>query len=428
MPFEKGWTSEPYPFALDGALNDRFDEIPTYAETQDHKVGERLETFLSVMPLILDNNVQVDEREWAMSPEGDALVLAKVPGNVQRWLSRQYLRDPAYKSTELRIQLLATQSEAALLQTFWSQKRAHYATLPAIVLSTEISGVTWTDAPAVTTVPAGSYTGQLVVDDLTWDSQLAPFSILLPIDAGHVLVAPDDVEGVDDSHVTAAQQQGHASPVPAAAVVKAFATTKTIISAHLPSGNWLTDEHIHYPTAQQMGAVFVLRQMPTNDEDIEKARTGQPQRFDKGIRAAGVRLGDHIFISADQQGTGTEYHEAMHRISHPAVRAVLGWDFNEGVTEYFTRLLLKGAENVVRNDAQYSSQRAGVEFLLDNTSITEQDLANAYFGGVLGPLFVEVVDATKAVERVSLQAYANALGATSYDAQTYLERVLKNKR
>ncbi|MCG5465065.1 hypothetical protein MED01_003335 [Micromonospora sp. MED01] len=409
---------------MNGAPLKKYDEIPTYAAGDTDQVGARLTEQIDYLMPVIMSSTGVDDAVWETAPDGQALVLALAPGEVRVWAAREFLRDGAYRVTELEIELLAEQSRQQLLKTFWAGKRKHYAELAEIVLKTEINGTTVTAAPDVVTVPAGRYTKQIVVDGETWQDQLAPFSILLPIDDVLVSVSPDDVEGVDDSHVVAAQEEGRATRLPAATVRARFATTATIVRPYVPASDWLTDTQLHYPTPTQMGAVFVLRRMPADEGEIEQTRQNDPELFQQGLTSPGVRLDDHIYVRIDHLGTGTEYHEAMHKLSHRTFRAVMGWDFNEGATEYFTRLLLAESEDVVRNDAQYASQRSGVEFLIDRGLITSQDLATAYFRGLLEPLFRKVREATRGTKLVSLQAYAHALGPRSYDAQSFLGQVL----
>ncbi|MFV2103561.1 hypothetical protein [Micromonospora sp. LOL_024] len=417
MPFERGWTAHK-------ALKWDY-EIPTYAKEGDQNVGARLTGQFEYLTPSIISSTDIDESAWAAA-DGQALVLAVNLLGAEVWAAREFLRDPAYQSTERSIQEIADQTEPQLLETFWHNQRQEFDERAEIVLETEVKGRDSTDTSKVVTVPPGIYINHTVIDGRILPQQLAPFSIQLSLTNGaHVSVAPDDVAGVDNSHVTEAQNRGTATRLSAETVTARFATTATIIQRYLPTTQWLTDQQLHYPTPREMGAVFVLGRKPKDDSEIEQALEDSPELFEQGLTSPGVRLDDHIYVRDDQLGTGTEYHEAMHMLSHRSMRAVLGWDFNEGTTEYFTRLLLaESVDTAVRNDAQYSSQRAGVEFLIDRELTTPLDLANAYFKGELEPLFTTMREATSGTELVSLQAYAHALGATSYYAQDHLGRVL----
>jgi hypothetical protein len=172
-----------------------------------------------------------------------------------------------------------------------------------------------------------------------------------------------------------------------------------------------------------MGAVFVLERLPKSQEEILAALKKDRARFAEGLGMPGVRLGNELYIQETHKGGGTEYHEATHRLSQRAVRDVLGFHFNEGVTEYFARLVVKGPvsrNELVHNEAQYLSQYGGIVELLRSKAATEDELADAYFKGMLQPLFARFADRTK--QQMSLQAYADHLDPNhSFAAQEVLD-------
>ncbi|WP_436762962.1 hypothetical protein [Streptosporangium sp. V21-05] len=154
-----------------------------------------------------------------------------------------------------------------------------------------------------------------------------------------------------------------------------------------PRPDWLRDEHVHYVTQDQLGALLVLDRMPANPEEIETARADDGFAMSKTTN--GVQIDGHIYIREDRTGAGTEYHETVHKLSHPAIREIFGFWFNEGLTEHFTRLLMDSGE-LVRDKDQYGQQQMAITALMDHAGVTEAELAGAYFRGELQPLYDRV--------------------------------------
>jgi hypothetical protein len=179
----------------------------------------------------------------------------------------------------------------------------------------------------------------------------------------------------------------------------------------------------------EMGAAYVLERAPLPAE-VAAVKQDQQTRdhFVTGSSLPGLRLRADIFIlnTMTGTGTGTEYHEAVHQRSHDAFRRTFGNKFNEGATEYFTRILVSGPaqrHELVRNDSPYEPQRASVTALVEAGVITEPDLANAYFAGALEPLFAGFDTATDG--QMSFQAYLDRQeNATAHIATELLEQAV----
>jgi hypothetical protein len=176
-----------------------------------------------------------------------------------------------------------------------------------------------------------------------------------------------------------------------------------------------------------MGAAFVLEKAPTAAEvGMVKQDERAHDHFVTGSSLPGLRLGADIFIQKMMTGTGTEYHEAVHQRSHDAFRRTFGNKFNEGATEYFTRIVVSGAaqrRELVRNDSPYEPQRASVTALVRAGVVTEPGLASAYFAGALEPLFAGFDTAIGG--QMSFQAYLDRQdNATAHIATELLEKAV----
>jgi hypothetical protein len=252
--------------------------------------------------------------------------------------------------------------------------------------------------------------------------QWSPFSLVVSVEGREVVISSDLAWGVDESHNELAQELNLSQSVSADRIMAVFAETDWI-AQYLPSARWLRDEEIHYVTPEEMGAVFVLERMPAPGEAAD-AKQKDEARYTEGASTPGVRIGEHIYIQHNDRGTGTEYHEAIHKLSHPASNLILGHWFNEGVTEYLTRRLtaeLVRSKEIVRNDDQYGPQYRAIEALVQLTGVTDAELNEAYFRGILEPLYEKVANAGvhapfTLLAPFSLDGYAKRLGSSTATA------------
>ena len=115
--------------------------------------------------------------------------------------------------------------------------------------------------------------------------------------------------------------------------------------------------------------------------------TEQALIFYLSARPTGFRDGEDIYVRADRQGFGTEIHEAIHRYSSRNVVENIGFNFNEGLTEYFTRIVT--ADRIERGD-EYYYQLLLVELLVDKSILSVADLGDMYFNGAADRLLTQL--------------------------------------
>lgn len=148
--------------------------------------------------------------------------------------------------------------------------------------------------------------------------------------------------------------------------------------------------HIHYVDDQS----FVLAFVKSFSDPRLKGRDRQRlERLAEDV--GGFRFDTEMYVKQERKGLGTEIHEAIHRYSEPAVLTALGWHFNEGVTEYFTRQIT-AEKNILRED-EYFKQYNFVQGLVEGGYITADDLKQMYFRGAANLLL------TRLKERMSGQ-------------------------
>jgi hypothetical protein len=277
------------------------------------------------------------------------------------------------------------------------------------------------------TVPPGEHAITGFVTRKITTKQRSPFSVVVSVEGLEVVISSDLAWGVDKSHNEQAEQLNVVESVNSSRIMAVFAENDWI-KPYLPPGGWLRDDQIHYVTPDEMGAVFVLREMPAPGE-APAARQQNEAKYIEGQSTPGVRFGEHIHIQNSERGTGTEYHEAIHKLSHQATNLVLGNSFNEGVTEYLTRRLTEGlvqSGEIVRNDQQYAPQYHAIEAMMRQTGITDDELNEAYFRGILEPLYEKVTNAGvhapfTTLAPFSLDGFASRLGSgTATAAQQML--------
>ncbi|MBP2704940.1 hypothetical protein JOL79_14055 [Microbispora sp. RL4-1S] len=403
MGFETGWIANPpYPGKPKAKR-----ALPAYEKADAGGLGDASDNDLTAT---FDHGfIEVDPELWLEGPDHTLYVCGSYQGLMEYWIERAALGDPAYKDTAALIaEKYAAEVEA--LASFWEKKQAQYEPSKGgqqtVTLERSLKGIDGTGKQV--TVTPGTYPCLgTETRRIPGETQLSPYSVSITFGDKRVLINPDTLSGYVDEHVVEAKSLGLANTLKAETIRALFAETKSLISAYVPHGQWLGDEHVHYVTSDEMGAVFVLEKMPASPDAVEGARRKDGDFFELGANTPGVRFGDHIFIQRDYLGIGVEYHEAVHRLAHPATLKILGWGFNEGATEYFTRMLVAGAgdsHKQVRPDGQYQSEREGIEALINLDVFTADDLAKAYFGGQMQALFDKA--ARRLGKDFSLQAYA----------------------
>jgi hypothetical protein len=381
-------------------------QVPLYAVTSEGGVGAQLPAdTMTVMMLALYDLVA---SQWAFLPDGRAFIACQSSFSEEKyWIERSLLAEAGYQVTTAQIDLEAAEIEKALLATFWQEKRTELLHRKQAVIEHPMIGAT---RSGVVDVAPGTYPMAGLLEKQLRSDQLTPFSLFILVNDAKVAIVPDTLWGIADESAVEAEQKGLAGKVPAAEVRAAFESAPQPLRGYVPANDWLTDAQMHYVNQEWMGAVCVLRRLPASQQEVTKAAEDEQLLFTEGMTSAGVRFGADIFIQESYRGTGVEYHESVHKLSHRAMRDVLGQMFNEGATEYFTwkvigDLVSKGL--VIRDESQYGPQRHAVTTLIEH-GVAETELAEAYFRGRLQPLFDKFAAITK--NKLSLDGYAARLG------------------
>ena len=106
--------------------------------------------------------------------------------------------------------------------------------------------------------------------------------------------------------------------------------------------------------------------------------TGPPPKTPKKQAINGfVDSSGRVWIERNSGNAGTLIHEGMHKYSDGAVLNDLGFDVNEGVTEYFTRIICK---DLSIDRGNYEAQFKLIELLATNVA-SKAIIAAAYFDG-----------------------------------------------
>ena len=108
-------------------------------------------------------------------------------------------------------------------------------------------------------------------------------------------------------------------------------------------------------------------------------------------------------INANRGTTSTAIHESMHRYSKDDFIMLVSSPFNEGVTEYFTRLLTdrdgedatKGGPSRTNYNANFAFTQAILPIFGSSLADQEKGLAEVYFGGKIDLLQTKVKDKVK---------------------------------
>ena len=150
---------------------------------------------------------------------------------------------------------------------------------------------------------------------------------------------------------------------------------------------------IHYLEEGALKQAFIDSEI--RERQAENARgdltdwTMQAELYYLKSNPTGFRDGEEIYVRADRKGFGTEIHEAIHRYSSRNVLENIGFDFSEGLTEYFTRLITEGW--IERGD-EYYFQLNMINELVEASILSHADLADMYFNGAADLLVKRMTD------------------------------------
>jgi hypothetical protein len=98
-----------------------------------------------------------------------------------------------------------------------------------------------------------------------------------------------------------------------------------------------------------------------------------------------------IVIHQDRGNAGTTIHEGMHKYSDATLQSHVGFDFNEGVTEFFTREITLNLKPPIKR-GNYQQQYLFADALAKKVS--KDVLAKAYFNGQYDALVAAFAKAT----------------------------------
>lgn len=407
-------------------------KLPTYAYV-NNSVGDLLGDADAISCDSVGVDVLINPSVWGMSGSGDPLNLAFTGAGKKYWVPRAYLQDPEYMETLKAIRDRAETTKLAMWDAFRDNKFGVHKAGQSVELFFRAPGYRGDKMRTQWLEPGKYETGEIVRKSIR--GHRAPYCMEILISTEEqsslVLVPLDYFAGATDDDASDASTRDavavatrHEARVGAQTILDDFDAAFPGKREELLNKNQLTDDAIHYVDEKEMGAVFVLGRLPTNEAEIEDACSKNQDEFMRGTSSPGTRLEGDIYVQKSGLGVGTEYHEALHTMSHKATLAVLGKAFNEGVTEHFTRKLIQqaGKDSQILRD-RYPRELEGVELLITQCIIEEEQLWDAYFHGNLRPLFMSF-DESPILKKVSLQAYAEQLGENPQDAVEYLLGVL----
>lgn len=404
----------PHPRLRDSVTTSTPIRVPIYRRKPNGDLGDAEE-----------NQLAYDDLTWhkigrpvsVRDANGVPMVACEsILGDVDHLIGRNALVEETYQATVDAIDAVEKQYEADR-SGFWTTMLATLQELTEVTLPSQLFAIPKTAVDQRRTrnaqrvlVPPGTYPKAGTVNRRLEPDQLSPFSLVITVSAQELVISPDlivsdlipsgdsgtpeentpqIIEALRQAVPEPGAEKARAARLTANQIVTLFSDSATFQQyVTLPAEpGWLRDEHIHYVTQDEMGVLLVLDRMPEDQEEIEKARSDN--RFATSSTTNGTQIDDHIYIKEDRTGIGTEYHETVHKLSSPAVLQVLGFWFNEGLTEHFTQLLLEGG-TLVRNKNQYGEQHRAITALMEYAGVTETELADAYFRGELQPLYDRV--------------------------------------
>jgi hypothetical protein len=193
---------------------------------------------------------------------------------------------------------------------------------------------------------------------------------------------------------------------------------KDMLGAKLGKGS--LKKAMHLDDAAAFEAAWVEYAMRSINPDTGQAFAGEDEARaflkKKGVRAFQDETRGKIHINKERSNLGTQLHEALHFFSSDKWKTRMGYVANEGVTEYFTRVM--GPEVGVERDIN--------SFLQEFTSAThlveacgEPTLAAAYFDGDLSAL-EQRIDARKPDGKGTWRQWLRLLEARDFEGANAL--------
>jgi hypothetical protein len=125
------------------------------------------------------------------------------------------------------------------------------------------------------------------------------------------------------------------------------------------------------------GHVSILKDRP-----LEAVKSKYTATLPGGGKVNAFTEDGHIFLGSSAGDPSTIVHEGIHLYASGAVRQMFGSDFDEGVTEYFARMVASKEFSVARD--KYEAQHAVATSVIQRLDVDA--VARAYFGGSTEPL------------------------------------------
>jgi hypothetical protein len=139
--------------------------------------------------------------------------------------------------------------------------------------------------------------------------------------------------------------------------------------------------HVHIEDAATFVKSFVAYALVRANPNTGKAFTkAEATAFEPDVNA--FRDGSEIHIHEERGETGTAIHESIHLFSSDDFRSSVGFNANEGATEYFARVIYE--EQKIKRGAFYEDELKSIQKLVALTS--KETLAAAYFNGKVAEL------------------------------------------
>jgi len=162
--------------------------------------------------------------------------------------------------------------------------------------------------------------------------------------------------------------------------VDTYASAEPFIKAYVAEkikGGTKAEGHVHvYDAAEFKKKTLEYLMGGLNDATGKTYTKEEAEAFEPRVRA--YQDAGEIYIHEDRADMGTAVHESMHLYSNDTFPGTLGFNVNEGTTEYFTRMITD-EHKIARGG--YPSQFASVTKLVGASS--KETLAEGYFNGKL---------------------------------------------
>jgi hypothetical protein len=357
------------------------DELKIETLSELYSLDETLHLGDQKIPMVVATPVFAAEED---APKGRAV-----------FIERKHLVEATHAHTEAEIEKHQQEKEAAEAKG-WESRRKEIETKKDFILCYESDGFYLTDPVTMGTIPPGSYrilpryssgflTSKAGVD------QQAPFSPVISHNGTPFSVCPDAIWMFKGIAEEKARSSGVDKELTAAEVVSVLDGSE-LVKPFLPAHDWLRQEHIRYVTTEQLGMLIATGELTGDPSKAEEIKQANGPAYSLAKTVNGIHTGEFINIKETALGTGTEYHEAIHKLAHPAVNSVFGHFFNEGVTEYITKNVVTGLEKEgkIFREGAYEEQVNAIDALVQHAGVTMADLIDAYFNGNVGPLYEKV--------------------------------------